>query len=163
MQNSVSFACLFLFCHPCIRKEKLGAPVTPCSQNGTDVLKKDIPRMSYFPIVSRLFCHPCLRYIRSPILQKMAGKDCHGTWKYWPCFRPFFWFHDTWSCLFIIRCWRLIESMIYQFAYRLRKLPTLLRTIEFTKIPFCHYSRLGCIREDCMFRDSFGPKNFPFL
>ena len=32
---------------------------------------------------------------RSPILQKMAGRLCHGTWKFWPASGPFFLAHPN--------------------------------------------------------------------
>jgi len=74
--------------------------------------------MSYF----LLFYHPCIYVKGSPTLQKMAERDCHGTWKYWPATGPVF-------CL----RWRELQGI-----FRIRIDDYSVLRLLFLMIPFLH-------------------------
>jgi len=68
--------------------------ITSYSQNETDILKKVIPRMSYFLIVAQLFWHPCLYTLKRVQSYKQWLEETvmeHGS--IFACFRPVFFNH----------------------------------------------------------------------
>ena len=71
------------------------------------------PKVGHSPNVIFSFSFAILVYVkRSPILQKVAGRDCHGTLKYWPASGPDFVFVFAY-CFTNTKTQRLFPEMLF--------------------------------------------------